>query len=106
YGKSITELEYRQAESRKLRKLLFFAHPDTKARWPDRFKDEKTGESERGEKLNSFRKELGTEKLASFFRTPDELATLVLAAIMRTRLSGRPYNIPPRPAGFVCRDPS
>jgi hypothetical protein len=80
HGKSITELEYRQAESGKLRKLLFFAHPDTKAHWPDRFKDEKTGEGKRGEKLNNFRQELGTEKLASFFRTPDELATLVLSA--------------------------
>ena len=102
-GKSITELEYRQAEAGKLRKLLFFAHPDTKDRWPNRFKDEVTGEGERGEKLNAFRKELSTEKTASFFRTPDELATLVLAAIMHSGLSGRPYNVPPRPAGFVPR---
>jgi hypothetical protein len=102
-GKSITELEYHQAERGKLRKLLFFAHPDTKAHWPDRFKDEVTGEGERGAKLNAFRSELGTEKTASFFRTPDDLATLVLAAIMRSGLSGRPYNVPPRPAGFVPR---
>jgi hypothetical protein len=38
-GKSITELEYRHAEDRKLRKLLFFAHSDTNAAWPDQFKD-------------------------------------------------------------------
>ena len=42
-GKSITELEYRKAESAKLRKLLFFAHPDTLAGWDDRFKDATTG---------------------------------------------------------------
>jgi WD40 repeat protein len=103
HGKSITELEYRQAENCKLRKLAFLAHSDTKADWPDRFKDEVSGEGGQGEKLNAFRKELGVEKSASFFRKPDELATLVLAAIMRSGLSGRPYNIPPRPAGFVLR---
>jgi len=102
-GKSITELEYRQAERGNLRKLLFFTHSDAKASWPDRFKDEVTGDGARGEKLNGLRKELGTEKSASFFHTPDELATLVLAAIMRTGLSGRAYNVPPRPAGFVPR---
>ncbi|HKQ80117.1 MAG TPA: DUF4062 domain-containing protein [Blastocatellia bacterium] len=102
-SKSITELEYRQAEICKLRKFVFLAHSDTKAVWADRFKDEMSGESGRGEKLNAFRKELGVEKSASFFRKPDELATLVLAAIMRSGLSGRPYNIPPRPAGFVPR---
>src|SRR5262245_20594939 len=102
-GKSFTELEYRQAEICKLRKLVFLAHSDTKADWPDRFKDEVSGEGGQGEKLDAFRKELGVEKSASFFRKPDELATLVLAAIMRSGLSGRPYNIPPRPAGFVPR---
>ena len=102
-GKSITELEYRRAEGAKLRKLLFFAHPDSEAGWPERFKDEVTGEGERGEKLNKFRKELGTEKTASLFRMPDELATLVLAAIMRSGLSGRPYNVPPLPPKFVPR---
>ncbi len=102
-GKSITELEYRQAERNNLRKLLFFAHPDTNAQWPDCFKDEVTGAGERGTKLNVFRQELGTEKMASFFRTPQELAGHVLASIMRSGLSGRPYNVPPRPPGFVQR---
>jgi hypothetical protein len=102
-GRSITELEYRQAESSKLRKLLFFAHPDTQAAWPDQFKDATTGAGERGEKLNRFRKDLGTEKTVSFFRTPDELAALVLAAIMRSGMSSRAYNIPPLPSGFVPR---
>src|SRR4029077_8132851 len=43
------------------------------------------------------------EKTASFYRTPDELATLVLAAIMRSGMSGRVYNVPPLPSGFVPR---
>lgn len=103
HAQSITELEYRRAEAAKLRKLLFFAHPDTQAGWPERFKDEVTGAGGRGEKLNRFRKELGTEKTGSFFRTPEELATLVLASIMRSGLSGRTYNVPPRAPGFVAR---
>ena len=102
-GRSITELEYRKAEECRLRKLLFFIHADTHDRWPDRFKDDVTGEGARGTNLAAFRQELGTEKTASFFRTPDELATLVLAAIMRSGLTERPYNVPPRPLGFVAR---
>jgi WD40 repeat protein len=101
--RSITELEYRQAERSRLRKLLFLAHPDTKAHWPDAFSDEKTGESERGTLLTAFRTELGTDKAVSFFRTPDDLATLVLAAIMRTGGGGRAFTFPPQPKGFVPR---
>ncbi|HEU0202547.1 MAG TPA: NB-ARC domain-containing protein, partial [Burkholderiaceae bacterium] len=102
-GKSITELEYREAERRKLRRLVFLAHPDTKAQWPPHFVDEVTGSASGGKKLNAFRAEIGTELTASMFRTPDELATLVLAAIMRTGLTGRPYNVPPQRPGVVPR---
>ena len=105
YDQSITELEYRQADGRKLPKLLFLADPDTKATWPGRFKDEETGQSEQGTKINALRKELGTEKTVNFFRTPEELATLVLAAIMRSGLSGRPYNVPVQPGGLVVPRP-
>ena len=102
-ARSITELEYRQAERANLRKLLFFAHPDTKAGWPDHFKDDVTGQGDRGKKLKAFLTELGVEKSTSFFHTPDELATLVLAAIMRSGVSGRAYNIPSLVPGFVPR---
>ncbi len=104
-GKSITHLEYCKAQEKQLRKLLFFAHPDTKANWPrpDRFIDEISGEGERGRKLNRIRQELGSEKLASFFRTPEELATLVLAAIMDSGKSDRVYNIQPVAPGLVSR---
>lgn len=101
--RSITELEYRQAERSGLRKLVFFAHQDTLGSWPDRFKDDVTGNGDRGEQLRRFRDEVCTEKTASFFRTPEELATLVLAAIMRSGLSGRLYNIPRLSTGFVPR---
>jgi WD40 repeat protein len=102
-GQSITELEYRHAALTERRKLLFFAHPETIAGWPERFRDEVTGEGNAGARLAAFRNDLGTEKLASFFRTPDELAALVLAAIMRTGMTGRAYNVPPRPTKFVAR---
>lgn len=102
-GRSITELEYRQAEAAKLQKLIFFAHPGTRADWPEQFIDELTGQGDRGAKLARFRSEVGTEKLASFFDSPAQLASLVLAAIMRSGKSGRVFNIPPRPAGFVQR---
>ena len=102
-GKSITELEYREAERCKLRKLLFFVHPDTREHWPDRFDDEKIGPSEHRGRLITFRNELATEKTASFFRTPDDLATLVLAALLRSGVVDRPYYVPSRPSGFVAR---
>jgi hypothetical protein len=51
----------------------------------------------------SFPREVGTEKTLSFFRRPDEVATLVLAGIMRGGISSRAYNIQPLPPGFVPR---
>ena len=102
-GKSITELEYRHAETLPLRKLLFFTHSDVKAGWPDKFKDELSGAGDQGQRIKRLRQELGTEKMAAFFRKPDDLATEVLAAIMRTGVSGRPYNVPRPPPKFVGR---
>ncbi len=102
-GLSITHLEYLQAEASGLRKLLFFAHPDTRATWPAAFQDHLTGRGDGGAKLNRFRQHLGTEKTASFFHTQDELCTSVLAAVLRSGLSGRLYNVPPLPAGLVPR---
>ncbi|BCG02007.1 hypothetical protein PPGU19_065750 (plasmid) [Paraburkholderia sp. PGU19] len=93
-GKSITELEYREAQRRMRRSLLFFAAPETRAAWSDRFDDQVSGEGDAGARLMAFRSELCTEKLASFFRTPDDLAALVLSAIMRSGLSGRRHAIP------------
>jgi WD40 repeat protein len=101
--RSITELEYRQAERSGLRKLVFFAHQDTLGSWPDRFRDDVTGNGDGGDQLRRFRDEVCTEKTASFFRTPEELATLVLAAIMRSGSSGRLYNIPRLSTGIVPR---
>lgn len=102
-GRSITHLEYLKAESAGLRKLVFFAHPDTRADWPAAFRDDLSGQGEGGAKLQRLRQSLGTEKTGSFFRTRDELATLVLASIMRSGMSGRIYNVPPLPPDVVPR---
>lgn len=100
---SITHLEYRQAEACGLRKLLFFAHPDTREQWPASFRDDLTGQGDGGAKLAQFRQTVGSEKTVSFFRTEDELATLVLASILRSGLSGRIYNVPSLPPGLAAR---
>jgi transposase InsO family protein len=52
-----------------------------------------TGEGGRGAKLSAFRAELGIEKTASFFRTPDELATLVLAALNMAITQRKPEGV-------------
>ena len=100
---SITELEYRQAERCKIRRLVFLAHPETKAQWPTQFVDESTGAGAGGAKVSCFRAEVGTELTAGMFRSPHELAVLVLASLMRTGLTGRLYNIPAQRAGVVPR---
>jgi len=76
---SITELEYRKAGEAGLPRLLFLADPG--ATWPDEFRDTHTGEGEAGQRIADFRAELGTERLVSFFRTPDHLAGLVSVAV-------------------------
>jgi hypothetical protein len=82
--KSITELEYLRAGQKKnLARLVFLAQPDTLPAWPDLFKDDVTGEGDRGEQIKRLRKELATEKTVEFFRDPDQLAQAVQAAIIR-----------------------
>jgi hypothetical protein len=79
-GLSITELEYRQALNRKPC-LIFLVADD--ADWKRKFMDEVTGEGEDGRRIKALRGELAKERLASFFTTPEELASLVTAAAAR-----------------------
>jgi hypothetical protein len=90
-GKSITELEYRQAGDSGKPRLLFLA--DSAAAWPDEFKDAHTGEGEAGAHITAFRNELEAVKLVSHFRSPDHLAGLVSVAVTRCLAE----NPPPRP---------
>ena len=80
-GKSITELEYRKATEAGKTSLIFLLND--KAPWSPAWMDTVTGEGDRGKRIQALRQELALEKLASFFKVPDELATLVSVALSR-----------------------
>lgn len=77
---SITELEFRRAEALK-KSCLTFVVSDTTA-WLRSYDDART-EEDKGERINTLRQYLLTEKLASAFSSPHELSTLVLAAVAK-----------------------
>jgi hypothetical protein len=81
---SITELEYGAVESAGKPVLAFLLDPDTP--WPTRRVDAMSAEPQRGEaqagaNIRRFRSMLGTKYLAGMFRTPDDLASQVAAAV-------------------------
>lgn len=78
-NKAITELEYRTAQ--KLNKPCFIFLLDPEVPWIEKFMDSATGDGDQGARIRAFRQELETDKLVSTFRSPDDLATLVTAAI-------------------------
>ena len=102
-GRSITELEYRHAKDKRKPILTFFADPSTEAEWPERFRDEKTGDGDGGARLKALKANLGVEKTVSFFTDPHHVASLILAAIIRQPMVKRPFMAPALPAGFVPR---
>jgi hypothetical protein len=75
-GLSITELELRYAERLAKPCLAFVLSED--APWPPRFIDRLNGEH-----INRLREHLLTEKTASFFSSPHQLASLVQAAVTK-----------------------
>jgi tetratricopeptide (TPR) repeat protein len=79
--KSITELEYCKAGEAGKARLIFLL--DEKAPWLRALMDDVTGEGDRGQRIAALRQELGREKMVSFFKTPEELATLVSVALSR-----------------------
>jgi uncharacterized protein DUF4062 len=81
---SITELEYREAKEAKKLILAFLLDPDTP--WPTSRVDAMGAAPQRGEdrpgfNIAQFRSLLGTDHLAGMFRTPDDLASQVAAAV-------------------------
>jgi WD40 repeat protein len=102
-GLSITECEYRHALVKNKPTLCFFHDPKASGQWPDRFKDEVTGEGDAGARIRCLRNEVGTEKMGNFFGSPYELAANVLAAVVRRGTARRPFTVPPVPVGFVPR---
>jgi hypothetical protein len=81
---SITEIEYGEAVKNGKTILAFLLDPDTP--WPTSRVDAMSAEPQRGEprpgfNVSRFRSLLGTNYLAGMFRTPDDLASQVAAAV-------------------------
>ena len=81
---SITELEYNEAVVAQKPILAFLLDPDTP--WPTSRVDAMSTEPHRGEttpgsNIARFRSMLGTNYLAGMFRTPDDVASQVAAAV-------------------------
>jgi hypothetical protein len=87
---SITALEYAQAGTSDLPRLMFLT--DTEAPWPDEFKDSKTGQGDKGRRISTFRADLEQSKLISHFRTPEHLAGLVSVAVQRCLVEKPPVR--------------
>jgi Domain of unknown function (DUF4062) len=79
-GRSITELEYREAGRLGRPRLVFVLRPD--APWPPTEMDAHTGDGERGDRIRRLRDELLAEHHVALFSTPEELGGAVGAAVM------------------------
>jgi Domain of unknown function (DUF4062) len=82
---SITECEFRAAVPKK--PLVFVLDPV--ASWPAPFIDALTGDNESGLRIKRFRDEVLGNWLAGIFRTPDDLARQVSAAVYRREIQDR-----------------
>lgn len=80
-GRSVTEMEFREAGRAKVHRLMFLAHPE--APFPETSRDAGTGANGGGRKVKEFRAEIGRDFLVGQFKTPDHLAGLVVAAVYR-----------------------
>lgn len=78
-GRSITELEYREAGRHQKPRLVFVLRPE--APWPPVEMDAHTGEGDRGDHIRRLRDELLAERLVGLFSTPEELAAAAAAAV-------------------------
>lgn len=105
-GKSITELEYRQAEALSIPRLIFLLDENTV--WLPKLTDAMSGAGASGRLITELRKRLSTEHLVSFFKTEDELAKLVSIAVRNLPPLQLAERRPPQmaerpPADFVQR---
>jgi Domain of unknown function (DUF4062) len=78
-GRSITEIELEEACASGKPVLAFLLDPE--APWPPNRVDAMGGAPGAGEDVSRLRAQLGTEYLAGIFRTPDDLASQVAAAV-------------------------
>jgi hypothetical protein len=82
---SITEAELRCAVPKS--PMVFLLDP--MASWPANWIDAITGENEGGVSIKRLRDEVSQEWLAGFFKTPENLARQVSAAVRRRQMSDR-----------------
>ena len=82
---SITEFEFRQAVEEEKPVLMFLLDPE--AEWPSSQFDAVTGKPEHAEAITRLRQEIGQQYLVSYFRSPEDLASLVSAAVYRLEMS-------------------
>src|SRR5262249_14991992 len=77
--RSITEIELQEAQASGRPVLAFLLDPE--APWPPNRVDAMGAEREAGENVSRLRSLLGSDYLAGIFRTPDDLASQVAAAV-------------------------
>ena len=77
--RSITEIELAEAQTSGKAVLAFLLDPETP--WPPNRVDAMGGAERGGEDVLRLRSQLGTDYLAGIFRTPDDLASQVAAAV-------------------------
>ncbi len=96
---SITELEFRRADSSPKTRCLVFLLDET-APWATHLTDTWTGEADKGERIRQLRNELSREKMGSFFSGTYELASLVQAAVTQCLApkTSAPNQPPEQPA--------
>lgn len=99
--KSITELEYREAGEHGIERLIFLLDPDVL--WHRNFMDSTSGDET---KISNLREELSTDRLVSFFKSPEDLARLLAAAIHRSEERSRNVfsEIPEAPQHHLSTD--
>src|SRR5262245_57839892 len=78
-GRSITEIELQEAQASGRPVLAFLLDPE--APWPPNRVDAMSGAPGAGKDVSRLRTLLGTDYLAGIFRTPDDLASQVAAAV-------------------------
>src|SRR5687767_1900552 len=98
---SVTEMEYNRAAERGIPRLIFMMHDDH----PLKAGDVETGPG--AEKLKAFKERLKTDRVVGFFKSPDELLTLVFQSLSELRqpdLTKFHYvsDIPEPPEAFIA----
>lgn len=99
---SVTEMEYRRAKESGIPRLIFImdkGHPIS-------FDDVEMGEA--AEKLKIFKEKVGTENIANFFKSPEELRSFVINSLSQLPKDDKPHQfhyvhpIPAPPEPYVA----